>query len=65
MENLNLLSILGKGGWLIVPIVLCSLIAMAVIIERFLALHRAKINTAGFMMKLRGALSSGDAEGAV
>jgi len=65
MENLNVLSILGKGGWLIVPIVLCSLIAIAVIIERFLALHKAKSNTASFMMKLRGALSSGDAERAV
>jgi len=38
---------------------------MAVIIERFLALHRAKINTASLMMKLRGALSSGDAEKAI
>lgn len=65
MENLSLLGILGKGGWLIVPIVLCSLIAVAVVIERFLALHRAKINTASFMMKLRGALSSGDAERAI
>ena len=65
MDNLNVLSILGKGGWLIVPIVLCSLIAIAVIIERFLALHRAKTNTASFMMKLRGALSSGDAEKAI
>ncbi|MCD6335434.1 MAG: MotA/TolQ/ExbB proton channel family protein [Candidatus Latescibacteria bacterium] len=65
MENLNLLSIVGKGGWLILPIVLCSLVAVVVIIERFLTLHRAKTNTASLIMKLRGALSSGDVEKAL
>ena len=65
MENMNLLSIVGKGGWLILPIALCSLIAVGVIVERFLTLHRAKTNTESLIMKLRGALSSGDAEKAL
>ncbi|MFH1006695.1 MAG: MotA/TolQ/ExbB proton channel family protein [Candidatus Latescibacterota bacterium] len=65
MENLNLLTIVGKGGWLILPIVLCSLIAVVVIIERFWTLHRAKTNTASLIIRLRGALSTGDADRAL
>lgn len=60
MGELNLLKILSKGGWLIFPILLCSLIMIAVAVERFLTLRRARINTAGFMMRIRGALSGGD-----
>lgn len=62
MEELSVLMILSKGGWLIFPILLCSLIMIAVTIERFLALRKARINTASFMMRIRGALSSGDVD---
>jgi len=62
MEELNVLKILSKGGWLIFPILLCSLIMIAVVIERFLTLRKARINTAGFTMRIRGALSDGDVD---
>jgi biopolymer transport protein ExbB len=38
-----MLEIMLAGGWLMVPIVLCSIIAVAIIIERFIALRAARV----------------------
>jgi len=38
-----LLSILQAAGWPIIPLVLCSVVAMALIVERFLTLRAAKV----------------------
>ena len=56
MEDMNLFGIIAKGGWLIIPIALCSLIMIAVIIERFLALRKARTNIGSFMTKIAAAL---------
>ena len=51
---MNLLSIASRGGWVMALILVCSIIAVFVIIERFIALRKAKINIKHFMIKLRG-----------
>ena len=56
MEDMNLFGIIAKGGWLIIPIALCSLIMIAVIIERFLTLRKARINIGSFMTQIQAAL---------
>jgi biopolymer transport protein ExbB len=56
MEDMNLFGIIAKGGWLIIPIALCSLIMIAVIIERFLTLRKARINMGSFMIQIQAAL---------
>lgn len=38
-----------KGGPIMYPIILCSVIALAIVIERLFHLHRAKIDTKKFM----------------
>jgi len=38
-----MLEIMLAGGWLMLPIILCSIIAVAIIIERFLALRSARV----------------------
>ena len=38
-----MLEIVIAGGWLMVPILLCSVIALAITLERFLALRRNKV----------------------
>jgi len=38
-----MLEIMLAGGWLMVPIVLCSVIAVAIILERFLALRGSRV----------------------
>lgn len=38
-----MLEIMIAGGWLMVPIILCSIIAVAIVIERFLALRSSSV----------------------
>lgn len=38
-----MLELVKSGGWLMLPIIACSIIAMAIIIERFWSLQRRKI----------------------
>jgi biopolymer transport protein ExbB len=38
-----LLSILQAAGWPIIPLVLCSIVALALVIERFLSLREARV----------------------
>lgn len=38
-----MLEIMIAGGWLMVPIILCSIIAVAIVIERFLALRGSRV----------------------
>jgi len=54
-QQINLLELLLLGGWFMVPIGLCSLMGVAVIIERFVALRRGAIIPANFMDGLKGA----------
>ncbi len=57
---MSLFSILAKGGWLMIPIALFSLIALGIFIERIMVLRKAQINLNAFLMKLRQHLSKGD-----
>ena len=38
-----MLELVQAGGWLMLPIILCSIIAIAIIIERFWTLNAARI----------------------
>ncbi len=48
-----MLEIVIAGGWLMVPILLCSVIAVAIILERFLALRRNRVVPAGLPDQVR------------
>ena len=65
MEGLNLFGVVAKGGWLSVPIILCSILMIAVVVERFLALRGARTNVHGLMMRIRAALSDQDVDRAL
>lgn len=51
-----MLEFIVKGGPVMVPIILCSIIAMAIVIERFYHLYRAKIDTKAFMEDVTASL---------
>lgn len=62
---MNLLSLYERGGIIMWPILLCSIIGLAILIEKYLVLRRSKVNVNEFMAKLKGILSNGDIRGAV
>lgn len=47
------------------PILLCSVLGLAVVIDRYIVLRKAKINIPAFMVRIRGLLKKGDVSGAV
>ena len=60
-----MLDILVKGGFLMYPIMLCSVLSVAVIIERLLQIRRASKNSDKFNRLVRSSLDRGDLEGAI
>ncbi|OOZ45731.1 MotA/TolQ/ExbB proton channel family protein [Solemya velum gill symbiont] len=42
-----MIELIQAGGWLMAPILLCSIIAMAIVIERFVRLRKKRINPPG------------------
>ncbi len=56
LSLLNPIAIMEQGGLLMWPILICSIVAIAVVIERFIALRRATIDTQAFMETMRQVL---------
>ena len=61
---MNLIEIFLNGGLVMWPILFCSVVALAVAIDRFLVLRRAKINLPAFLVRIRGFIKSKDMNGA-
>jgi biopolymer transport protein ExbB len=49
----SLLEFLVKGGWAMIPIALCSLVAMAIITERLMVLRRGRVIPRDFVSSLQ------------
>ena len=62
---MNLFSIFLKGGFIMWPILLCSIIGVTIIIDRYIVLRRSKINVPAFMVRIRGQLKRRDIAGAI
>jgi len=62
---MNLFSILIKGGILMIPIFLCSIIALIVIIERWLYLRKLHINARSFILQVKALIMKGKITDAV
>ena len=48
-----MLELMQAGGWLMVPILLCSIIAMAIVVERFWTLRRRRIAPENLVAQVR------------
>ena len=62
---MNLLDIFLKGGFIMWLILLSSIIGLAVSIDRFIMLRKAKINVPAFMVRIRGFIKKKDISGAI
>jgi biopolymer transport protein ExbB len=62
---MNLLELFLKGGLVMWPILLCSFVAVSIIVEKFVVLSKAAINPKQLLLKVRSALSHDDMKGAI
>ncbi len=62
---MNLLELFLKGGMVMWPILVCSLITVAVIVEKYILLMQSKVDPKQLMTKIRSALSRNDMVSAV
>jgi len=53
----SIFDLIVKGGWVMIPLGLCSVLAVGLAIERFSALRRGKIVPPGFMEGLKKTLT--------
>ncbi len=62
---MSFFSIFLKGGFIMWPILLCSVIAIKIIVERYIVINRSKANIPAFLVKLRSFLKKRDIQGAI
>ncbi len=62
---MQLLDILVKGGYLMIPIYLASIVALYIFVERILALRKVQINTRTFVLQVRNLLLRNEMEDAI
>ncbi len=62
---MSFFSIFLQGGLIMWPILLCSVIAVKIIIERYWVIKKSKANIPAFLVKLRSFLKKRDIAGAI
>lgn len=65
VQTLNLLDLILKGGYIMIPIGILSVIAVFLIVERFIAISRASKVDSGFMANIKAMLMDGKADAAL
>lgn len=59
------MDILLKGGFMMIPLVICSIVALAIFIERFRFLTRIKLDSESLMSRIREVMEAGKVDLAV
>jgi biopolymer transport protein ExbB len=63
--SLSVFDLALKGGWIMFPIALCSVIAVYVFVERYLVISRASVNDKNFMNNIREFIHAGKLDSAI
>lgn len=64
-QSLNLLDLILKGGWVMIPIGILSVISVYLMVERFIVISRASKVDTSFMANIKAMLMDGKAEAAL
>jgi len=59
------MELLAKGGFFMFPLVICSILAVAIFVERFLYLKRIRIDSESLMTRIREVIEAGKVELAI
>lgn len=62
---MNLLEVVLKGGWVMLFIFIASIVAITIIIDRYLAIRKSRSNIPAFLVKIRGLLKKNDIDDAI
>ncbi|MFA0963901.1 MotA/TolQ/ExbB proton channel family protein [Roseivirga sp. BDSF3-8] len=63
-ESMSVLDILFKGGFWMIPLILLSIAAVYIFVERLMTLRKASRHPEAFMEKIRTLVVQGDVQGA-
>ena len=64
-SDVNMIELLTKGGWIMIPLFLMSIIAVYILIERYITIQAAAKDPEKFMEGVKEAVSKGDVEAAL
>ncbi|TYP96421.1 outer membrane transport energization protein ExbB [Sphingobacterium allocomposti] len=64
-ENLNLIQLLMKGGWIMIPIVFLLFLALVIFFERYITIRKASKADSGLMSQIKSNVMSGRLEAAI
>ena len=59
-QSLSVLELAVKGGWMMIPIALSSIVAIYIFVERMLTINRANQSPDAFMGKIKELVGRGD-----
>ncbi|NGM63602.1 MotA/TolQ/ExbB proton channel family protein [Sphingobacterium sp. SGG-5] len=64
-ENLNLIQLLMKGGWIMIPIIGLFFLALVIFIERYITIRNASKADSGLMGQIKSNVLSGKLDSAI
>lgn len=64
-QNMDFFSLAVKGGWLMIPLLLLSILGVYIFIERFMAIKKAGIVDPNFMRNIREHMIQGQVDAAL
>lgn len=64
-ENLNLLQMLMRGGWIMLPIVFLLFLALVIFFERYITISKASRSDKGLMSQIKSNVMSGRLDAAI
>jgi biopolymer transport protein ExbB len=62
---MSLLSVVLKGGWVMLFIFIASIVTITIIIDRYRVIRKSRSNVPAFLVKIRGLLKKNDIDGAI
>ncbi|QBQ40509.1 MotA/TolQ/ExbB proton channel family protein [Sphingobacterium psychroaquaticum] len=64
-ENLNLIQLLMKGGWIMIPIIFLLFLGLVIFFERYITIRKASRSDSGLMSQIKSNVMSGRLDAAI